>query len=300
LSKNNKRKLGNASDNRSAHGNLPSGLIREKAPTDQGGRNPKDEHKTFFNQLGNDLKKPRFWIEIAALFVVGLYTRQAYVANTLTKKSLDDIQRAFVTVTNVSTTHEMQPGEKVTGLGDADVPTLSVDIEQANSGNTPARHARIKASVCLHNSFSLPENFSFPENSQFGSQYTLTAKAQVPTYIPIDPVSFDRALTGKQRLFIYGAIQYIDIFKQLRTSEFCFFLAGTKINVKTGERETAWQGCAAHNCEDEDCPDQWGSDASDCPSPVFKPAKPPPTPQPVRPVTRQRSSRIARSVSRFG
>ena len=42
--------------------------------------------KTFWSRLLNDLRKPRFYVEIAALVIVGIYTYQAREANKLTRQ----------------------------------------------------------------------------------------------------------------------------------------------------------------------------------------------------------------------
>ncbi len=42
--------------------------------------------KTFGSRLTNDLKKPRFWLEIGALVIVGVYTYQARRANQFTQE----------------------------------------------------------------------------------------------------------------------------------------------------------------------------------------------------------------------
>ena len=56
--------------------------------TENATKQRQEQKKTFLTRLKNDVQKPRFWLEVAAIIVVGTYTFEAWRANQLTQTAL--------------------------------------------------------------------------------------------------------------------------------------------------------------------------------------------------------------------
>lgn len=76
------------------------GLVSHEPPSDNGHSGTKEEPNGFGARLKNDVRKPRFWIELAALIVVGVYTRQACVANTIASQNFEISKRPSISMGN--------------------------------------------------------------------------------------------------------------------------------------------------------------------------------------------------------
>jgi hypothetical protein len=99
-----------------------------------------------------------------------------------------------------------------------------------NTGNTPAHKLgfRVKAAVLP---VPLPEDFSFPLSSTTagsmvvgpGPQQGITLTAMVDDFVPDQDVDAIKIADGRA-LYIWGIIEYEDVFKQQQTTRFCQLL----------------------------------------------------------------------------
>ncbi len=85
------------------------------------------------------------------------------------------------------------------------------------------------------------------------------------TEIPVRPDHIDDAIKYKTSLYVWGTINYIDIFKQPHLTAFCAKYEGAEKTADSNSITYNFEQCATHNCTDSDCPKRWGLDDSiDC------------------------------------
>jgi len=175
------------------------------------------------------------WIALSQSVKVG---EKAADAATQTVRTMDATTvtqlRAYIGVTDISLKKpdgpvaDMKPIEMVPGARNP----LYIHLEFKNGGQTPAYEVNCHLNwqpVGLHQ--RLPKDFAYKD-------YDTTSKAGVGpvvskyTLMPGNPSSFDvgldvptmqKVFRGDCSIFFYGHIDYIDVFKNARITEFCFF-----------------------------------------------------------------------------
>jgi hypothetical protein len=102
--------------------------------TDDGTSESEKQKKTLKSRFLNDLQKPRFYLEVAALLVVVAYTTFAGYqsckmreANGLTRTQFQSSERPWLGVGGVTTVHDLQYGS-----------SMVASLPMMNTGRTPA------------------------------------------------------------------------------------------------------------------------------------------------------------------
>lgn len=211
-----------------------------------------------------------------ALFtgILAIFTYLLYRVTDGADKTTRSIQRAFVYSARVDMNTSV-PGDPADYVG--------VHIE--NSGATPARAVRSDANVCVKEGW-LPEDFSYPAFIKIlPPSSMIPPRGEFVMYSPI--LKRDTYLVSERRkqLFVWGTITYKDIFGEQHVTQYCWRFSGGQRAQDTDNRFVGviFEQCAKHYCDDEDCPQRWGTndDAASCPAHVSAPPSPPIPPQPT-------------------
>jgi hypothetical protein len=192
---------------------------RTKAPTTKATRN---------NHRGNSER--HHWLEYASFGLAGAALLvsacaaafsgwQAWIASDTEERQL----RAYLELTDIEV---VCPDCTTTGPANPEHQNL-VHIRFENSGQTPAREIRYKISWWPIASKNAPLNFEFPDYSPSGPTLVSTSElAQgknrdgVGGIGDIEP--FRMATTGASTLYLYGHLDYCDVFGKPRATGFCF------------------------------------------------------------------------------
>lgn len=202
-----------------------------------------------------DRSKKRFWLDwstleksqalfdlFLVLFTGGLLWTSIKQWQA-TKQGFQAVQRAFVF------TKGIQIGRSL----DANRAFLMIPIE--NTGTTPATHVTVIANRRF-TKYPLPDDFDFPD-ARGGPPGLLAPKevgagpVLVTTQRCIDLVHSD-----KLRLFVWGRINYADVFQVQHETDFCWEYRGTwgaGLNPNPTQMGDWFTTCARHNCADKDC-----------------------------------------------
>jgi hypothetical protein len=100
---------------------------------------------------------------------------------------------------------------------------VTVQIAVENNGQTPAR----RVTAHLHRKWvpyghKLPKDFSCPDFGEVGpSSIAVLNPGKRKTFtFPIDPKELEQVRNKETALFLYGHVDYVDVFDELRMSEF--------------------------------------------------------------------------------
>jgi hypothetical protein len=141
------------------------------------------------------------------------------------------------------------------------VSQLQTLITWENSGSTPTKTGLTVVSFQPWDKEQLPDGFGFPDTGP-KNPIVIPPKGTGATGIPVPIGYLQDVRDRKNKLFVWGAIVYEDIFPNTpkRLTEFCFKLfdvsssnpdmSDTKTNIKWSS-----DACTQHNCYDENCPD---------------------------------------------
>jgi hypothetical protein len=188
-------------------------------------------------------------------------------SNSINRTALESVQRAFVSRTGFDLR------KTVIRTADREDLRLTVVANWQNGGATPA--------LGVIHSLSIDELSSEPS----GDTFIGNAATESPEFIgPKGPMAYkvDKPLSfftggvqpgfiapmikSNRKIFLWGWVLYRHIFPKTRPhlTEFCVHLveAGTMIPRPTNKNipalpdvDLTWEGCASHNCVDEDCPE---------------------------------------------
>lgn len=193
--------------------------------------------------------------------------RAAIKANKLTQQANLITQSAFVYVGQIGTTGEPPKGVKVPKINFGQL-IVALTIETKNSGPTPARNTRLQNTYCVHTGSGvpdLPKDFSFPENNSFETPHMMPPGADFTSWRKITEAELEKARSTQNTiLYIWGTVLYDDIFHRNHKTEFCMYYRGALLIPKTGELIPQFSFCNRHNCDDDDCPESWGTNDYDC------------------------------------
>jgi len=211
----------------------------------------------------------RFWVEVATLVTVGLYTAVAFVqgcfmytANTTTREALTSVQRAFVYPITTATQQQGMDG-KLAGF--------FIRIGWANSGTTPTKDLTSHFSEKTY-SGGLPKNFDFPDLWSNGVEkvnrpFVLSPKGEVFTQQQMFMSNADNALEkaavlpNSEKLYLWGWAKYRDVFKDTprHLTEYCYEVTPITQppvkNVPNGLIGIQFDQCSRHSCQDDECED---------------------------------------------
>jgi len=183
---------------------------------------------------------------------------QVKTQTSLTKQGLEQTQKAFVYVSNVSISPTTMP------------PTLDalrnsesfVILDVTNSGNTPARAVNMTINCyfsVLTKDFKFPDFIKNPININpifFAPRQDRVLSVPIPTHGALS------TREGLNPLTVYGHIEYRDdVFSRHHRTWFCYQYAAGQL-VEPYNKDTKFidifYSCPQHNCSDDDCPEPKG------------------------------------------
>jgi len=211
----------------------------------------------------DELTLQRLGLIVAAGLLIATWYQAA-----LTRSTLHDSERAFVYVASVGHTKEATPSEKEPFK--SGVPGVALIVQTKNSGNTQARNTQLESTYCIHTGKNLPNlplDFSFPETNPFEAPHLMPPGGDFTTARRIPEAELLKARTNSNViLYVWGTVKYDDIFGAHHKTEYCFDYIGWAIDPQ-GQTVPQFAFCNRHNCDDRDCPKQWGDNPYDCASP---------------------------------
>jgi len=156
-----------------------------------------------------------FWVLLFTLIAVIVYTSIAWFQTSIASDTARRQLRAYVGVGDPSF--------------DGKFPN-NIMIEVENGGQTPAYNLRthlnrkwISANELLPNNFDYPD-FGSP-NDKGSISYLNPGQKRIFTF-PMDHSELDKTRKGEIKLFIYGHVDYVDIYGVSRSSEFSYSYSG--------------------------------------------------------------------------
>jgi hypothetical protein len=166
-------------------------------------------------------------------------------------------------------------------IGDGGMPGVRSDrpafliVDLMNSGDTPARNGTSDINFCAVEQKIIPGNFAFPKNEDKKAKLLIGPKSggHVGIELPLDTLADIEA--GRKTMIVYGGISYQDIFDKWHRTEFCYDYRGFMLNKEgTGIEKLIWSDFNRHNCNDEDCPENYGDVGCPKPGEKYAPVKP--------------------------
>jgi len=173
---------------------LPCGLMSSQPPPDSNARRSAINKKTFLNRLSHDIRKPKAYVEVAALVLLAIYTCETHRTNALTESALEIGQRAYLAY----------------GLVDQ-IPS-GIKIHLSNIGHVPTKVTRIFGHYLR---VSYPQNVTLDNLSREkmapnidvapGSDSDAAVLLDLPALQPDDTIAVN---AGHQILTIDAALDY--------------------------------------------------------------------------------------------
>ena len=194
-----------------------------------------------------------------AIFTV-VYSLVTVALYHVARETMTVSQRAFVFCKEALIVGDgNKPGEV-----SPDRPALLI-VTTPNSGDTPARQVVTSLNFCARPG-PLPENFSYPspagEPDVGPGLVAPKTQSQTGTILPASTLRDIE--TARRKLFVYGDIKYLDIFNVWHKTEFCLVYGGMVLKDDGTIDRHYFNSCAEHNCDDEDCPKEWGQPGVTC------------------------------------
>ncbi|MGD0570897.1 MAG: hypothetical protein ABSA78_21060 [Candidatus Sulfotelmatobacter sp.] len=221
------------------------------------------EWLTFFAVVFYGYMAVRQWREqISARHQTQLVLKATDTANEITKASLVDVERAFVSISP----SEVYPNNITVGQGGANS-HVRVRFRWSNSGSTPTKNMRYHISRKWSQQ-PLPKDFSFPDIRAIAPRTgrleppifraVLGPKGETDATIGPIPDAVMLAMSqGLTHIYVWGWAKYNDVFQDTREHEiqFCYEWAPEKLNLGEGhpETRTTFYSCETHNCYDDEC-----------------------------------------------
>ncbi len=197
----------------------------------------------------------RALIFIGTLTIALIYSgqlAQMIESNRISRKSLEDVQRAFVSPRKV----EITP---ITANNPKQAVAVQIDFGWENNGTTPAR-ALTQHMSTRWDAKPIPDDFVFQDEWLPGDERSIRA-----TYISpkgslgggkflVPSATLLQIYSGTLHVYYWGWAKYTDAFQQRHVTESCFELRsnGTAFDLKNGF-PFHLDECARHNCVDDDC-----------------------------------------------
>jgi len=232
---------------------------------------PESDKPYTTKQIRDPLDYATFGITVITLVVLGIYTTINYCLYQATVSTNQANQRALIFVTSM----ELQKkGEPLPEDFPKNVTNGSVIVHFENFGETPGMKVLQKTSVCMRK-YDIPDEFTYRDLGQLQHVPALIPpRTTFTTEIPVRPDHIDDAIKYKTSLYVWGTINYIDIFKQPHLTEFCAKYEGAEKTADSDSITYNFEQCPTHNCTDADCPKKQGYDDSiDCENVESSPSK---------------------------
>jgi hypothetical protein len=241
--------------------------INETPPKERNAKQEKRHHfkwlKEHLRLLGADIRqesrKIKFWLEIAALTGLAVYTvvtslmwratEKAAEAAKTANESFISTQRAFVNDDQMIWYRQID-GTRVTGW--------LFYMPWKNSGITPAIDAKCFINILQGTGKPVPSWFPFPDVAQGNTNEFVLGPQQTkqcgPLFVPADQIL--KVPEPNRHTFFYGWVTYCDIFKHSDITRFSTELTGIigsdplGLKASPGCRFKDWM---RFNCADEQC-----------------------------------------------
>lgn len=166
-------------------------------------------------------------------------TRQAQTAFEATTRQAEIAQRAWMTIEVHPTSTEHYQASK----------PFTVRFRAANVGHTPALSVKrvtyaIKVYKSEHPTFSIPGTFYAAKDLVYSGNLVPGGFLYSDITLQLSPTEVQDIIDDKIRIFIYGRIEYSDVFGTSHWNNFCdYLLSGGDIGI-----------CAQHNDMDNNQP----------------------------------------------
>lgn len=189
--------------------------------------------------------------------------KAAMESNNLARQALHNDERAFL----YQKSQELhifahKPGEEFPG-------NVTLIIKVNNSGETAARRAITKVDFCQRLG-GPPKDFNYPFNRQELPPILVAPKSDATISIPIPNDIWRNLELNKTDMIFYGEVLYLDIFNIRHRVQFCRRYSGVVVSRDGTIENYQWADCEEHNCDDDDCPKQWGKAGVECCTPQEK------------------------------
>jgi hypothetical protein len=204
--------------------NRPSAQQQDTKHSTVTTESPSTDHKNMRHHHLNDdrrrLEHVSLWFEgsivvfTLALTVVSFYQWRA------TRESLEIAERAWVTATQFKFADHPRVGE---------IPRATIDF--TNAGNSPAANVKLIRFMTFTNGLYPQPGPELDRLPEIGSAERLSTGVIGPSGAIHTDIALGRAITedefkriqtGASRLYVFGVLEYNDIFGKARRTEFCF------------------------------------------------------------------------------
>lgn len=181
------------------------------------------QNRTFFDRLKRDLQRPRFYLEIAALFVVVIYTFEAWRANNLTQHIIQVNEAAAFTFVPVLQLRVRN--------------TIAISFINKGKATAPEVHGEIAFARFDVKTGKMTQT----EVVRF-DEYTIAEGQDIERLIPLKPpVSKFPDSLFQDFLRLKAVITYDDGFGGKHSKSFC---RGYIVEaVGSGSYQSAWYDC---------------------------------------------------------
>jgi hypothetical protein len=198
---------------------------------------------------------------IAGLIAVIYYTAISYSLYSVTRESLVDVQRAFISETDIEVFRGVA---NLQGIGNGNLAQGAVVVRFENAGSSPGINVVENMNACVANPDILPSNFSYRDLSDINLHHHayIAPKTNFISYNPLTSQQAAEVIGIQSALYVWGWITYDDIFGQHHRSEYCGKYQGfmTMPNNKLTWIADQCNPKNPHSCTDKNCPDKWGND----------------------------------------
>ena len=195
---------------------------------------PTDDFKNTMNKWVRD---PNGWIAICTIGLLFIGFCALHISQDTEKKQL----RAYLALDNMQTS------------GSGTVINVKFNVE--NFGQTPAKNCYISGNLAIM-PFPLPSNHVFPiPPTKFKQSSIITPRATKPSTVDVHAtVTPDEkkeifSTNSERRLYLFGVLNYQDIFNDYHFLKFCYFLnieGKPKKSLKRTDTPISWVDCDQH------------------------------------------------------
>jgi hypothetical protein len=189
-----------------------------------------------------EIREETTLINAAATVVIAIFTITLWVStHRMWKGSTEQLRHAEKTAEQQLRAYVMTKSFAFEDDG-LSGPEIAVTVE--NVGETPAIRVRAHLNWQWYPDPNavLPADFAYPDyNSEKGGSIINLGRG-IPSVFkfPIEREKYEAARRGQIALFIYGHVDYADIFKNLQSTEFCFRMETKIVGTKCVSRMIAW------------------------------------------------------------
>jgi hypothetical protein len=214
---------------------------------------------TFFKKYWQLVRDPQHSGAVIAIFTIviactGLvYTGTCILQWCVMRQTMINSERAFVFTEKPFLVGDGGPP----GHPFPDHPAFLV-VDFKNSGETPARKAKINVGSCASKK-GIPSGFAFPPAPGPEPVVVIAPKGGAQDSFPIPNAVLADIETEHADLIVYGEITYDDVFDKSHRTEFCAQYRGGLLDKEGNVEKFTWADCDKHNCYDDDCPKKWGT-----------------------------------------